>query len=128
MASIKHIHMFVFLILALIITKIQFSEGRQIKAMMTTTSVVADHREGENSIGGSKHEKDGFQPTTPGNSPGVGHSFEGQKRNNGQQIKEQADLNFNSPAGKADAFQPTTPGHSPGVGHSFGTLKQGPNV
>lgn len=36
---------------------------------------------------------DDFAPTTPGNSPGMGHK-------------------------KGDDFKPTTPGHSPGVGHA----------
>ncbi|CAG7865102.1 precursor of CEP9 [Brassica rapa] len=46
---------------------------------------------------GQDHFKTGttedFAPTTPGNSPGMGHK-------------------------KGDDFKPTTPGHSPGVGHA----------
>ncbi|KAL0377731.1 UNVERIFIED_CONTAM: hypothetical protein Sradi_3078600 [Sesamum radiatum] len=66
---------------------------------------------------------DSFQPTTPGNSPGIGHSFTGKKHDT--QAKAQ---DFTSVAGQTDGFQPTTPGHSPGVGHSFGNFKAGPNA
>ncbi|XP_002877754.2 uncharacterized protein LOC9312107 [Arabidopsis lyrata subsp. lyrata] len=48
-------------------------------------------------MNGKDHFKSGstddFAPTTPGNSPGMGHK-------------------------KGDDFKPTTPGHSPGVGHA----------
>ncbi|CAE6075755.1 unnamed protein product [Arabidopsis arenosa] len=48
-------------------------------------------------LNGQDHFKTGstddFAPTTPGNSPGMGHK-------------------------KGDDFKPTTPGHSPGVGHA----------
>ncbi|ANM63933.1 unnamed protein product [Arabidopsis thaliana] len=48
-------------------------------------------------MNGQDHFKTGstddFAPTTPGNSPGMGHK-------------------------KGDDFKPTTPGHSPGVGHA----------
>ncbi|KAI3452041.1 hypothetical protein Pfo_008706 [Paulownia fortunei] len=67
--------------------------------------------------------KDAFQPTTPGNSPGIGHSFAEQKHNVQAKVQD-----FTSVAGQTDGFQPTTPGHSPGVGHSFGNLKAGPNA
>ncbi|KAH6788263.1 DNA-directed RNA polymerase II subunit RPB1-like protein [Perilla frutescens var. hirtella] len=56
-----------------------------------------------------------FQPTTPGNSPGVGHYSVGQKHNTEVNGKR-----FTTLTGKTDGFQPTTPGHSPGVGHSIG--------
>ncbi|KAL0343658.1 UNVERIFIED_CONTAM: hypothetical protein Sangu_1253200 [Sesamum angustifolium] len=69
------------------------------------------------------YHSDSFQPTTPGNSPGIGHSFAGKKHNT--QAKAQ---DFTSATGQTDGFQPTTPGHSPGVGHSFGNFKAGPNA
>ncbi|KAK3416163.1 hypothetical protein EUGRSUZ_H02001, partial [Eucalyptus grandis] len=63
--------------------------------------------------------KDDFRPTTPGSSPGVGHSFVGSKKE-GAQAK--------APSGNEERltiteilgdFRPTEPGHSPGVGHVF---------
>lgn len=47
-----------------------------------------------------------FRPTTPGNSPGAGHSLVP-----GHSIPE-------SSSGSSDDFRPTGPGHSPGGGHS----------
>ncbi|KAK3000084.1 hypothetical protein RJ639_023685 [Escallonia herrerae] len=47
---------------------------------------------------------DDFRPTTPGNSPGVGHSF------------HQENVSHYFTAGNSNDFRPTVPGHSPGVG------------
>ncbi|KAK8652984.1 hypothetical protein V6N13_127005 [Hibiscus sabdariffa] len=58
--------------------------------------------------------REDFRPTTPGNSPGVGHSF--------VEDVEQKPGSVNgkhSIAGAKDDFRPTTPGNSPGAGHSF---------
>lgn len=49
--------------------------------------------------------KDDFRPTTPGNSPGVGHKF----TNKREQPAKARNL--------VTAGRPTAPGHSPGVGH-----------
>ncbi|CAI9752839.1 unnamed protein product [Fraxinus pennsylvanica] len=54
----------------------------------------------------------GFRPTTPGKSPGIGHSFPAQRDNI---------------AGKTNDFRPTGPGHSPGIGHSFANKSTGRN-
>ncbi|CAA2961206.1 precursor of CEP9-like [Olea europaea var. sylvestris] len=54
-----------------------------------------------------------FRPTSPGKSPGIGHSFPAQKDN---------------VAGKTDDFRPTGPGHSPGIGHSFANKTTGLNA
>ncbi|GMI86445.1 hypothetical protein HRI_002313800 [Hibiscus trionum] len=62
--------------------------------------------------------KEDFRPTTPGNSPGVGHSF----AEDDEDIVEQKPGSFNakhSTAGDKEDFRPTTPGNSPGAGHSF---------
>ncbi|KAF8010235.1 hypothetical protein BT93_J1003 [Corymbia citriodora subsp. variegata] len=63
--------------------------------------------------------KDDFRPTTPGSSPGVGHSFMGSKKG-GAQAKS---LNGNGEKLTVTEilgdFQPTAPGHSPGVGHVY---------
>ncbi|KAL4582323.1 hypothetical protein LXL04_006870 [Taraxacum kok-saghyz] len=49
-----------------------------------------------------------FRPTTPGNSPGAGHSF----------VEHSAPAVPESGSGSSDDFRPTGPGHSPGGGHS----------
>lgn len=63
------------------------------------------------------HDINDFRPTSPGNSPGVGHSFP----------LHEADVESKAPAGKIPGarnsltgvkdYRPTMPGHSPGVGH-----------
>ncbi|MFS8033355.1 putative encoded peptide [Helianthus anomalus] len=47
-----------------------------------------------------------FRPTTPGSSPGAGHSFTKQG-------------SYSNSDAVADAFKPTKPGNSPGAGHSI---------
>ncbi|KAK8673165.1 hypothetical protein V6N13_111515 [Hibiscus sabdariffa] len=75
----------------------------------TKTSDFVDSVEG--------YEED-FRPTTPGNSPGGGHSFAGDdERSVGQ--KPGTVNGKHSVAGDKDDFRPTTPGNSPGAGHSF---------
>ncbi|KAL2987918.1 hypothetical protein AAZX31_11G056000 [Glycine max] len=63
-----------------------------------------------------------FRPTTPGNSPGVGHKkFEGEDK--GMKVMGTLVHSPDVKASVADAgsfendFRPTDPGHSPGVGH-----------
>ncbi|KAF9682362.1 hypothetical protein SADUNF_Sadunf05G0101100 [Salix dunnii] len=54
-------------------------------------------------------DKDAFRPTTPGVSPGVGHSKTiGTKSNNEHSLTD-----------FKDDFQPKSPVHSPGVGHAL---------
>ncbi|WOH10094.1 hypothetical protein DCAR_0729555 [Daucus carota subsp. sativus] len=71
---------------------------------------------------------DGFRPTAPGNSPGVGHAF------TGNDVKVQTKgvgigpAIGHSNAGSTDDFKPTQPGHSPGVGHSFRNKNTEPNA
>ncbi|KAL3626795.1 hypothetical protein CASFOL_029367 [Castilleja foliolosa] len=47
-----------------------------------------------------------FRPTSPGHSPGTGHSLRGQR------------VKLEDEVGSITAFRPTTPGSSPGIGHS----------
>ncbi|KAL4379198.1 hypothetical protein GQ457_02G007770 [Hibiscus cannabinus] len=60
--------------------------------------------------------EDAFRPTTPGNSPGAGHSF-GQ---DDEETEQKHAGRVSSIYGDKDAFRPTTPGNSPAAGHSFG--------
>ncbi|KAL3725964.1 hypothetical protein ACJRO7_030930 [Eucalyptus globulus] len=72
--------------------------------------------------------KDDFRPTTPGSSPGVGHSFVGSKKG-GAEAKAPSNneerLTITEILGD---FRPTGPGHSPGVGHVFESLIDEPKA
>ncbi|KAL5754880.1 hypothetical protein ACOSP7_023100 [Xanthoceras sorbifolium] len=69
------------------------------------------------SLGDSKASyKDDFRPTTPGISPGVGHSFAHQPNAESKLVSDKAG---HFVTGAKDDFRPTAPGISPGVGHSF---------
>ncbi|KFK28366.1 hypothetical protein AALP_AA8G506000 [Arabis alpina] len=72
---------------------IQFTEARQLRE-------ADDGQDHDHHFTAGNTED--FGPTSPGNSPGIGHKM---KENN--EIAE----------GFKDDFKPTTPGHSPGVGH-----------
>ncbi|CAI9110147.1 OLC1v1010123C1 [Oldenlandia corymbosa var. corymbosa] len=67
----------------------------------------------------------GFQPTAPGNSPGVGHSHEGRKQME-QNIPSAKSSEGYFLEGSTDDFRPTGPGRSPGVGHSVRNTKEEP--
>ncbi|KAK7386455.1 hypothetical protein VNO78_26694 [Psophocarpus tetragonolobus] len=62
----------------------------------------------------------GFQPTTPGNSPGVGHRKFAQedKEMKAKVTVHSSDVKVYETEGTTNGFKPTNPGHSPGVGHS----------
>ncbi|KAF8018610.1 hypothetical protein BT93_H3491 [Corymbia citriodora subsp. variegata] len=63
--------------------------------------------------------KDDFRPTTPGSSPGVGHSFIGLKKEAVHPKAPSGDEERLTVTGTPDDFEATRPGHSPGVGHAF---------
>ncbi|KAH7566550.1 hypothetical protein ACOSP7_023097 [Xanthoceras sorbifolium] len=64
--------------------------------------------------------KDDFRPTTPGISPGAGHSF-GQHQQNDESklVADNSQKTGHSITGDKNDFRPTAPGHSPGVGHAI---------
>ncbi|KAL3833356.1 hypothetical protein ACJIZ3_008092 [Penstemon smallii] len=68
----------------------------------------------------SSEVSDDFRPTTPGTSPGIGHSFN-------DSMKQKAQ-DFTSVTGNTDDFRPTGPGHSPGIGHALRNVNAGPNA
>ncbi|KAG6397316.1 hypothetical protein SASPL_143482 [Salvia splendens] len=84
-------------------------EGRQLKEANEGVNKGAGKHEVRPPVASTLSHTETFQPTTPGNSPGVGHLF-GTKDHSMEEVK----------GGKPDGFQPTSPGHSPGVGHSMG--------
>ncbi|KAL3813607.1 hypothetical protein ACJIZ3_014875 [Penstemon smallii] len=120
--------MFLFLLALTACIEIQFTKGRQLKEVkeynlqvtgqtqISQKMTPADHGFSSSEVSRS----DDFRPTTPGNSPGVGHDFATQN----MQPKVQ---DFSSINGQTD-FRPTGPGHSPGVGHSFRNVNAGPNA
>ncbi|KAJ1419116.1 hypothetical protein SESBI_15387 [Sesbania bispinosa] len=60
-----------------------------------------------------------FRPTTPGNSPGVGHrKFGGE--NKVMMLVQSPDVKVAAAEAEGifkNGFRPTNPGHSPGIGH-----------
>ncbi|GMJ07986.1 hypothetical protein HRI_004467800 [Hibiscus trionum] len=74
--------------------------------------------------------KDAFRPTTPGNSPGAGHSFgeddeETEQKPAGRVSSIDGKHSIN---GDKEGFRPTNPGHSPGGGHASVSQKSKPNA
>ncbi|XP_020206961.1 precursor of CEP9 [Cajanus cajan] len=62
-----------------------------------------------------------FRPTTPGNSPGVGHRKFAQEDNDMKAkvvVVHSPDVKVHVIEDTENGFKPTNPGHSPGVGHS----------
>ncbi|CAA0412543.1 Precursor of CEP6 [Arabidopsis thaliana] len=82
------------LFISTVFYEIQFTEARQLRK-----TDDQDHDDHHFTVGYT----DDFGPTSPGNSPGIGHK-----------MKE----NEENAEGYKDDFEPTTPGHSPGVGHA----------
>ncbi|XP_057419957.1 uncharacterized protein LOC130714095 [Lotus japonicus] len=84
------------------------SERRKIESPMKPNYDVASFGD---SGAGDTHA---FRPTTPGNSPGVGHK---------KFAQDQEDNSMKAMVGvqSTDGFKPTNPGHSPGVGHGYQT-------
>lgn len=60
-----------------------------------------------------------FQPTTPGNSPGVGHRYFTEDVNSKKSVAQSQDDNKYVTEDTTNEFQKTNLGHSPGVGHSY---------
>ncbi|KAF8010233.1 hypothetical protein BT93_J1001 [Corymbia citriodora subsp. variegata] len=84
----------------------------------TVTSPTAHDQAAD--LGGSEAVyKDDFRPTTPGSSPGVGHSFVGSKKGVAQAKDPSSNEERLTVTEILVNFRPTGPGHSPGVGHRF---------
>lgn len=58
---------------------------------------------------------DAFRPTSPGVSPGAGHSFQGSM--NPAPKSQGHGVQFDLTGSSQNDFRPTDPGHSPGDGH-----------
>ncbi|CAL5197687.1 unnamed protein product [Lathyrus oleraceus] len=59
-----------------------------------------------------------FQPTTPGNSPGVGHRYFTEEKSK-KTVVQRPDDNISVTEDTKNDFKKTDPGHSPGVGHAY---------
>nr|XP_004509211.1 precursor of CEP9-like [Cicer arietinum] len=61
-----------------------------------------------------------FQPTAPGNSPGVGHKYFTEQDINLKAKKIQSpNVEVSVTEDTKNDFKKTDPGHSPGVGHAY---------
>ncbi|OIV93765.1 hypothetical protein TanjilG_07668 [Lupinus angustifolius] len=78
------------------------------------------------SVGYSKADISAFRPTSPGDSPGVGHRFEEYGDMKGVVVVQSPNVRVHVNEETKNGFKPTQPGHSPGVGHAYQN-KNGPN-
>lgn len=80
-------------------------------------SSVTPSKQGVESFGDSS-DTNAFRPTTPGNSPGVGHHAQENKYMKAKIVVHSPEVKVYVTEGTPNGFKPTDPGHSPGVGHS----------
>lgn len=117
---------------------ISVSEGRQMKSIQHSRFIVSADRSIDSTVAPEKvvpfvapgertgfgppevANEDEFRPTTPGSSPGAGHSLDGfmqkavaPKGLGRKTIEDSRPLT----ASLANGSRATGPGHSPGVGH-----------
>lgn len=97
------------------------THARPIKPMnqhssQNTGNVVADFE-----VSGAT-DANAFRPTTPGNSPGVGHHFAVEDNNmKAMGVVQNQVVEVSATERSESGFKPTNPGHSPGVGHGYQT-------
>ncbi|KAF8018608.1 hypothetical protein BT93_H3489 [Corymbia citriodora subsp. variegata] len=72
--------------------------------------------------------KDDFRHTSPGTTPGVGHSFVGLKKEAVRLKAPSRNEERQTVMGALGEFQSTTPGHSPGVGHILQSKNEEPKA
>lgn len=89
------------------------SHGRPIPKSLNQDSSVKPEKEVE-----SSHDANAFQPTAPGNSPGVGHKHSSEDDSK-VKTTSSPDVKVSVTVGSTDDFKRTDPGHSPGVGHDY---------
>ncbi|CAI8609252.1 unnamed protein product [Vicia faba] len=86
-------------------------------------SSMKSHKEVASSFGdSSENHTYAFQPTTPGNSPGVGHRYfteENIDMKSKKTLVQSPDHNIYVTEDTKNEFKKTDPGHSPGVGHAY---------
>ncbi|KAJ8625107.1 hypothetical protein MRB53_033637 [Persea americana] len=124
MARIKFTRACVLFLVLMIFSEVLLSEGRHLKQQkkreecrkclmhgMKDSLNETTKGDGQELSGGVQHyhtstviDVDNFQPTSPGHSPGIGHS--------------KVDHYNTSTVMDVDNFRPSGPGHNPGIGHS----------
>ncbi|KAJ9564536.1 hypothetical protein OSB04_000502 [Centaurea solstitialis] len=94
---------------------ILLAEGRQIRSLKNEQVPTQTQKDGIS----DQKAVTAFRPTTPGNSPGAGHSF----TEHGLDFVSEAVSNVDGipqpTAESENGFRPTKPGNSPGAGHSI---------
>ena len=144
MAEIRSMYKCLLILVALIAChSILSAEGRQIKSINkketankqgSSSSSINSEKEifppPTMSFGDSEAKsEDDFRPTTPGISPGVGHSFAQDQQNvESKLVADNSKKAGHFMTGVKDDFRPTAPGRSPGVGHAFRNKNAEPNA
>ncbi|KAI9113600.1 hypothetical protein K1719_015527 [Acacia pycnantha] len=146
MGGLQAIHKYVAVIFILVaFREVVISEGRQIKALnqhlMNKDTTLLDANvptSAEKAVDSSRipnhnmmnavsQDSNGdhvstYRPTTPGNSPGVGHRKSGEETKDIKAkvavIQSPPEVEYSLDEGSKTDFRPTGPGHSPGIGHS----------
>ncbi|KAK2657439.1 hypothetical protein Ddye_010491 [Dipteronia dyeriana] len=130
MAEIRSMYKCLLILVALIAChSILSAEGRQIKSInkketankqgSSSSSINSKKALKETMSFGEANSEDDFRPTTPGISPGVGHSFsQDQQKAESKLVADNSKKAGHFMTGGKDDFRPTTPGRSPGIGHA----------
>ncbi|OIW20703.1 hypothetical protein TanjilG_21036 [Lupinus angustifolius] len=106
------------------------TQARNIKPLNTDTTLITSSKIKLNSPMKPKYEVanfvysksdiNAFRPTSPGDSPGIGHkSAEEGEDMKAMVVVQSPDVRVHVNEGTKNDFKPTNPGHSPGVGHAY---------
>ncbi|KAI9113446.1 hypothetical protein K1719_015373 [Acacia pycnantha] len=115
--------------------EVVITQGRQIKALNQQHFWISKDSTFESNVPTSSAEMavnaisnkitngdvSAYRPTTPGNSPGVGHRKSGVEDKDMKEkvgVHSPPEVEYSLTEGSKTDFRPTDPGHSPGVGHS----------
>ncbi|XP_061362253.1 precursor of CEP9-like [Gastrolobium bilobum] len=102
------------------------THGRQIKPSNQHVPIPSSENKVDspmkpNHESNTKAYTNGFRPTTPCFSPGVGHCSFSREDNNmkAMVVAKSPNVEVSMTEGSKNDFKPTNPGHSPGVGHAL---------
>ncbi|KAE9597606.1 hypothetical protein Lal_00008594 [Lupinus albus] len=96
------------------------TQGRNIKPLNTDTTLLTSPIIPKYEVASfvySKTDINAFRPTSPGDSPGIGHKYAEEMKE--MVVIQSPDVRVHVNEGTKNDFKPTDPGHSPGVGHAF---------
>ncbi|KAK4260071.1 hypothetical protein QN277_003239 [Acacia crassicarpa] len=145
MGGLQAILNYVVVVIILIIAfhEVVITQGRQIKALNqqhfwinkdTTFESNVPTSSAEMAVNASSNKNtngdvSAYRPTTPGNSPGVGHRKSGEEAKDMKAkvavVQSPPEVEYSLDEGSKTDFRPTDPGHSPGIGHSENNGKVG---